>query len=151
MQDNSQAIGRITRCFAQFAVLHRTYLEFCRKALSDDGLSRTEIGLLLALTENCNAANDLCRALPLSKGMVSQALAALQKKELLVIDRSPEDRRVHPISLTPRGEAVVGRLERAAAAFLQRMMQGVEETEMAQAEATMEKIQQNMEQIKGTL
>lgn len=83
--------------------------------------------------------------------MVSQALAALQKKELLVIDRSPEDRRVHPISLTPRGEAVVQRLERAASAFLARMMQGVEESEMARAEDTMKKIQQNMEQIKGTL
>lgn len=150
LSSQNQAIGQLSQFFAQMGTVHKTYLDFCRRAVGGT-LSRTEIGLLLALTENCNAANDLCRSLPLSKGMISQTLASLQKRGLVVVERSEEDRRVHPITLSPQGEAVVRQLEQAAAAFVGRMMHGVDAQEMAKAESTMAKIHQNMQQIKRTL
>lgn len=150
MSSQNQAIGQLSQFFAQMSTVHKTYLDFCRRAVGGT-LSRTEIGLLLALTENCNAANDLCRSLPLSKGMISQVLASLQKRGLIVIERSEEDRRVHPITLSPQGEALVHQLEQAAAAFVGRMMHGVDAQEMAKAESTMAKVHQNMQQIKRSL
>ena len=149
LSSQNQAIGQLSQFFAQMGTVHKTYLDFCRRAVGGT-LSRAEIGLLLALTENCNAANDLCRSLPLSKGMVSQTLASLQKRGLIVVERSEEDRRVHPITLSAQGETVVRQLEQAAA-FVDRMMHGVDAQEMAKAESTMSKIHQNMQQIKRTL
>ena len=46
---------------------------------------------------------------------------------------------------------MVRQLEQAAAAFVDRMMHGVDAQEMAKAESTMSKIHQNMQQIKRTL
>ena len=106
MSSNHQAMGQLSQFFAQMGTVHKTYLDFCRRAVGGT-LSRAEIGLLLALSENCNAANDLCRSLPLSKGMVSQTLASLQKRGLVVVERSEEDRRVHPITLSPQGQSMV--------------------------------------------
>jgi DNA-binding MarR family transcriptional regulator len=150
LSSNHQAMGQLSQFFAQMGTVHKTYLDFCRRAVGGT-LSRAEIGLLLALSENCNAANDLCRSLPLSKGMVSQTLASLQKRGLVVVERSEEDRRVHPITLSPQGQSMVAELEQAAAAFVDHMMRGVSQQEMVQAESTMSKIHQNMQQLKRSL
>ena len=60
-----------------------------------------------------------------------RTLASLQKRGLIVVERSEEDRRVHPITLSAQGETVVRQLEQAAAAFVDRMMHGVDAQELS--------------------
>jgi len=84
------------------------------------GVSAAEVTLMKMVKENATDAinnitsRDIQSWLCISKGAVSKILSALEQKEYLKREMSPQNRRSLIITLTPSGLKVVGKLEGVA-------------------------------------
>jgi DNA-binding MarR family transcriptional regulator len=99
---------KLTDAFERLGHVMRVQL---RTVASRDTLSPTQADLLLQLSHRGPAeVGQLAGLLDVRKPTVSDSVAALERKGLLVRHSIPADRRRHRLELTPSGRAAAARL-----------------------------------------
>jgi MarR family transcriptional regulator, transcriptional regulator for hemolysin len=101
-------------------------------ALAEAGGSLPVWLVLVALKSTRSASQrDLAEAVGIREATLTHHLNAMETAGLLTRRRDPANRRVHLVELTDDGQATFVRLRSAAAAFDQRLREGIGEHELA--------------------
>lgn len=115
------------------------------EALARAGGSRSSWHILLALKERPTAnQREIAADVGLQEATLTHHLAAMESDGLVTRRRDPNNRRVHLIELTQKGQDAFVRLGEAAQAFDRRMRSGVPDDEIDQLRATLDKLVANV-------
>lgn len=85
------------------AICHHVREEECE-------LTMRQIAVLLTVRHSSDAVCSIAQSLKVSDAAASRAIDALQKHQLVRRDRLQERRNRVTVSITPKGQALVGRL-----------------------------------------
>jgi DNA-binding MarR family transcriptional regulator len=85
------------------AICHHVREEECE-------LTMRQIAILLTVRYDPDAVGSIAQSLKVSDAAVSRAIDVLQKHQLVRRNRLPENRNRVIVSITPKGQALVGRL-----------------------------------------
>ena len=124
------------------ASLHRLYNLTLRDFGRANGLSQTEMDVLLFLYNNpqYDKAADVSELRFLAKSYVSKAVDLLQKRGYLQVQNDEKDRRVMRLKLTPAADPLIAAGNETRERFLKILFEGVSQEELQ----TMQKIHQKM-------
>ncbi|MGD1933791.1 MAG: MarR family winged helix-turn-helix transcriptional regulator [Candidatus Phaeomarinobacter sp.] len=97
--------------------------------------------VLMTIAENERLSiQDLTRQLARDKAQMTRLIQLLERKELLLRTRLPDDARVSLVSLTSEGHALVASFQDALADVVEDLLSGVNAEERKQFSATLRKI-----------
>ena len=106
----------------RIVALARRMSEELGEAYAHEGLTIPEWRVLAVIAqEPVTAARDVTRLTPMDKMAVSRAVTSLEKRNLIVRERSA-DRRVSSLRLTPAGEIVYQRVAAIALDYENRLL-----------------------------
>jgi MarR family transcriptional regulator for hemolysin len=115
------------------------------EALTRAGGSRSTWHILLALKKRPTAnQREIAADVGIQEATLTHHLAAMESDELVTRRRDPNNRRVHLIELTQKGQDAFVRLSEAAKAFDRRMRSGIPDAEIDQLRATLDKLVANV-------
>ena len=128
------------------ASLHRLYNLTLRDFGRANGLSQTEMDVLLFLHNNpdCNTARDMVHLRGLAKSNVSTALDSLRTRGLVESRPEENNRRVNRLFLLPAAPLIEG-LSRRQTQFFHALQQGLTPVQQAQANAYFAILQRNID------
>ena len=128
------------------ASLHRLYNLTLRDFGRANGLSQTEMDVLLFLHNNpdCNTARDMVHLRGLAKSNVSTALDSLRTRGLVESRPEENNRRVNRLFLLPAAPLIEG-LSRRQTQFFHALQQGLTPVQQAQADAYFAILQRNID------
>ena len=128
------------------ASLHRLYNLTLRDFGRANGLSQTEMDVLLFLHNNpdCNTARDMVHLRGLAKSNVSTALDSLRTRGLVESRPEENNRRVNRLFLLPAAPLIEG-LSRRQAQFFHALQHGLTPVQQAQADAYFAILQRNID------
>ena len=129
------------------ASLHRLYNLALRDFGRANGLSQTEMDVLLFLHNNpdCNTARDMVHLRGLAKSNVSTALDSLRTRGLVESRPEENNRRVNRLFLLPAAAPLIEGLSRRQAQFFHALQQGLTPVQQAQADAYFAILQRNID------
>jgi len=101
--------------------------------LNPHGLTGAQFTILRRIAEGAaNTAAELCRLLQYDTGSMTRMLDRLEEKGAITRQRSPDDRRVVNIQLTPTGTAQYPQLREEVRAAVNHMFAALSDQELAQ-------------------
>jgi MarR family transcriptional regulator for hemolysin len=101
--------------------------------------------ILLSLkTRRLRNQRQLAEAVNIRGATLTHHLNGMEAAGLLTRRRDPENRRVHLVELTERGEAMFERLRGAAMAYDRRLREGLGEEEIATLSGLLDRLQANV-------
>jgi len=101
--------------------------------LNPHGLTGAQFTILRRIAEGAaNTAAELCRILQYDTGSMTRMLDRLEEKGAIIRQRSPDDRRVVNIQLTPSGAAQYPQLRGEVRATIKHMFAVLSDQEIAQ-------------------
>ena len=88
------------------AYLHYDFVNYCNQRLEKIGLSQGQIFVILYIGNypGCSP-KELTRELRMDPGQAARTLARLSQEGFLIQEKSPNDRRLHILHLTKKGES----------------------------------------------
>jgi DNA-binding MarR family transcriptional regulator len=98
----------------------------------------------LRYNDGLDAPSDIVRLLHLSKGDVSMAARALEKKGYLAKERDPLDQRKQHLRPLPKAEGFLRKVERMRQAYFASLFQGFDSQEVAEFKTLLERIYGNI-------
>jgi MarR family transcriptional regulator for hemolysin len=114
-------------------------------ALAESGGSLPEWLVLISLKSGRPASQrELAEAVGIQGATLTHHLNAMETAGLVTRRRDPANRRVHVVELTPEGDALFFRLRDAAVAFDKRLRSGLSEPDIAQFEALLTRLRDNV-------
>ena len=114
-------------------------------ALAAEGGSLPTWLILLSLkTRRPETQRELAAAVGIEGATLTHHLAGLERDGLVTRARDPENRRVHRVALTDKGEAAFQRLRRAAVKFDARLRAGLDDDEIGQLRETLARLEANV-------
>ena len=110
------------------------------------GLKQIEVDILSYMAYRPSiTSSELCRALALNKGHVSQAMASLCKKGLLRMKPDIEDRRRIAFRAAKQALPLIASIQEARENLLKQVFRGVTEEELAVIQSIKEKVFSNLD------
>jgi MarR family transcriptional regulator for hemolysin len=91
-----------------------------------------------------SSQREIAEAMGVTEATLSHHLNAMDNDGLITRRRDPENRRVHMVDLTERGDEVFLRLRTVAAAFDKRLRRGVTEAETEQLRGLLDRLAVNV-------
>lgn len=129
----------------QLATTAKTVGRAFNDALAAAGGSIASFRILNALTsEERRTQLELARAVGIEGPTLTRHLDGLEQARLVERRRDPDDRRAIQVRLTESGEALHARLLQAVIAFNRQLRAGLEEPEIEQLRATLDRLQANV-------
>ena len=127
----------------------RTY---CYQPALDLGFSSNEIDVLLSLKINPekNTVKALSEAVHLSKGMISQAVESLRKKQFVSVDPNEQDRRSVLITLSDLAHPLAEKIREACASFAETILSGIPDEQLQNVLGAVTKLYSNKETMKNS-
>lgn len=149
---NTGSSEEVYTTFLKMLDVSKYFRAYCYHSVVDLGFSRNEIDVLLALEQHpeTNTVKGISKAVHLSKGMVSQAVESLRKKQYVTVDPDENDRRLVLISLCSIAQPVLERLKEASAAFIQKIISGLSIEQLNEARQVVTQVYSNKEKMKST-
>ena len=126
----------------------RTY---CYRSVVDLGFSLNEIDVLMSLGEHPerNTVKGISETVHLSKGMISQAVESLRRKEFVTVGTDENDRRSVQIALDGKAQPVLARLREAYEAFVQKIVSGIPLEQLREGIGVVTQVYSNKEKMKN--
>jgi MarR family transcriptional regulator for hemolysin len=123
----------------------RTVSRAFDEALAEAGGSLPLWQVLVNLKANPTASQrEIADAMGLTEATLTHHLNAMDADGLLTRRRDPDNRRVHVVELTDRGEEVFLRLRGVAMSFDKRLRRGVTEAEVEQLRELLDRLVANV-------
>lgn len=114
------------------------------KALAEeDGSLPVWLVLISLKTERLRNQRELAEVVGIREATLTHHLNLMDSRGLITRRRDPANRRVHLVELTSDGEAAFERLRGAAAAFDQRLREGISDGDVAQLEDLLHRLEAN--------
>jgi MarR family transcriptional regulator, transcriptional regulator for hemolysin len=114
-------------------------------ALVAVGGSRPVWLILISLkTRRLASQEELAGAVGIRGATLTHHLDAMEAEGLLTRRRDPENRRVHVVELTAKGDAAFHRLRGAASEFDRRLRAGLSEEEVTRLAALLDRLEKNV-------
>lgn len=99
---------------------YRAVAQFDARSIADSGLGISDFAVLeILLHKGVLPVNTIGRNVMLTSGSITTAVDRLEKKEYVVRQACPEDRRVTYVALTPAGRTLIQRVFRTHAGKLE--------------------------------
>jgi MarR family transcriptional regulator for hemolysin len=111
---------------------------------ADDGSVPTWLILLSLKTGKPETQRELARAVGIEGPTLTHHLAKLEAGGLITRTRDPENRRVHRVALTPKGEDAFQRLRRAAVSFDAKLRGDLGEDDLARLRGLLDALDANL-------
>ena len=123
---------------------------YCYSSVVDLGFSLNEIDVLMSLTEHPekNTVKGISETVHLSKGMISQAVESLRKKQFVTVNPDEKDRRSVLITLSSMATPVLDRLKEASASFVQKIISGIPYEQFQQTYQVVTQVYTNKENMR---
>jgi DNA-binding MarR family transcriptional regulator len=123
---------------------------YCYSSVVDLGFSLNEIDVLMSLTEHPekNTVKGISETVHLSKGMISQAVESLRKKQFVTVNPDEKDRRSVLITLSSMATPVLDRLKEASASFVQKIISGIPYEQLQQTYQVVTQVYTNKENMR---
>lgn len=127
----------------------RTY---CYRPALDLGFSSNEVDVLLSLKVHPekNTVKALSETVHLSKGMISQAVESLRKKELVTVDHDEQDRRSVLITLSNLAHPLAERIRETCVCFAETILSGIPDEQLQTMLGAVTKLYSNKEKMKSS-
>ncbi len=107
-------------------------------------ISSGELSVIRFINEKgAMKASDLSKLMEVSASHITSVTDSLVEKELIIRERSLEDRRVVELALTTKGEEVLSRLDQKKSEYFQKLFQSFEKEEIAHFIKLFEKLLEN--------
>lgn len=136
--------------FSKLLDVTKYFRAYCYRAVTDLGFSMGEIDVLMSLSDHpeCNTVKSISETVHLSKGMISQAVESLRKKQFITVGTDENDRRLILIALTGMAQPVVERLKEAYITFIQTITSGIPLEQMSEVLGVISQVHTNKEKMK---
>lgn len=137
--------------FTQLMDVSKYFRTYCYKSVETLGFSLNEIDVLMALTQNPekNTVKGISETVHLSKGMISQAVESLRKKELVTVIPDEKDRRLVLVSISNMAIPTLEKLKAASASFVQKIISGIPYEQLQVLYSTVTQFYANKENMKA--
>ncbi|XHC09112.1 MarR family transcriptional regulator [Labrenzia sp. ac12] len=124
---------------------YHLYGKLLQKQLIDSKLSMAQyIHLRVLREETCLAQSELSAILGIEKASSTRVLDELDKRDLLLRERSAKDRRVVVVRLSDQGREKIDQVMKSARVAADHASKGFEEEELAQLFKAMDKLIDNL-------
>ena len=135
--------------FTKMVDLCKYFRAYCYHSVVEQGFSRNEIDVLISLKQHPekNTVKGISETMHLSKGMISQAVESLRKKQMVTVNQDERDRRSVLIHLSAVAQPVLEKLKESYAAFLQRIANGVSREQLRAAVGVLTRFYENKEEM----
>jgi MarR family transcriptional regulator, 2-MHQ and catechol-resistance regulon repressor len=153
-EQNSFAMDKNSRdpvhCWLVLGKAFRAAAKYLYAGLEETGIDDTDFRILEALlNKGPLPVNTIGPKVYLTPGSISTAVDRLVERGLVNRIESPEDRRVRIVSLTPKGQELIGPIFRKHAAEIRKVFADASPKELRDFQATLKKIGKRAE-ILGT-
>jgi MarR family transcriptional regulator, transcriptional regulator for hemolysin len=111
---------------------------------AEGGSTPTWLILLSLKTGRPETQRELARAVGIEGPTLTHHLAKLEKAGLVTRERDPENRRVHRVALTEKGDAAFERLRGAAVSFDAKLRGGLGDDELARLRGLLDALDANL-------
>lgn len=137
--------------FHKLVDVSKYFRAYCYQSVVDLGFSRNEIDVLMSLTEHPekNTVKGISETVHLSKGMISQAVESLRKKQFVTVDQNENDRRSVLITLSSMASPVLERLKEASTAFVQKIISGIPYEQLQEVYQVVTQVYTNKENMRA--
>ena len=137
--------------FFKLMDLSKYFRAYCYKPVLELGFSLNEIDVMLSLTKHPdrNTVKGISETMHLSRGMISQAVESLRRKELVTVDHDKKDRRSVLITLSAPATPILDTLKEASMAFVQKIINGVEQDQLQKVYEVVTQVYTNKEKMKA--
>ncbi len=141
----------ICTVFTKMLDVGKYFRSYCYRSVVESGFSLNEIDVLLSLWHHPekNTVKGISETAHLSKGMISQAVESLQKKQYVTVAHDQKDRRSLMVRLTEMAQPTLDRLQEAAGNFMEKMMKGVAWEDLLQMDQIVTVVHSNKEKMKA--
>ena len=138
--------------FAKLMDVSKYFRAYCYRSVVDLGFSLNEIDVLMSLRQHPerNTVKGISETVHLSKGMISQAVESLRRKDFVTVGHDTNDRRSVLITLTGMAQPVLERLKEASATFVQKIVSGIPLEQLREGLGMVTQVYSNKEKMKNT-
>lgn len=136
--------------FTKMVDICKYFRAYCYHSVVEQGFSRNEIDVLISLKQypEKNTVKGISETVHLSKGMISQAVESLRRKEFVTVGTDENDRRSVQIALDGKAQPVLDRLREAYAAFVQKIVSGIPLEQLREGLGVVTQVYSNKEKMK---
>jgi MarR family 2-MHQ and catechol resistance regulon transcriptional repressor len=136
-------------CWLVLVKAFRAAAKYLYAELEETGIDDTDFRILeVLLNKGPLPVNTIGPKVNLSPGSISTAVDRLVERGLVNRVESPEDRRVHLVSLTAKGKELIAPIFRKHAAEIRRVFAYASPKELGAFEATLKKIGRRAESLR---
>ena len=138
--------------FTKLVDVSKYFRAYCYRSVVDLGFSLNEIDVLMSLKQHPdrNTVKGISETVHLSKGMISQAVESLRRKEFVTVGPDERDRRSVLITLNSMAQPVLERLREASATFVQKIVSGIPIEQLREGLGVVTQVYSNKEKMKKT-
>lgn len=142
--------GRVFWTFHKLMDVTKYFRAYCYSSVVDLGFSLNEIDVLVSLTEHPekNTVKGISETVHLSKGMISQAVESLRKKQFVTVNPDEKDRRSMLITLSGMATPVLERLKEAYTSFVEKIISGIPYEQLQDVYEVVSQVYLNKESMK---
>lgn len=134
----------------EMADVGKFFRAYCYREVLEQGYTVNEIDVLLSLRQypDKNTVKGISETMHLSKGMISQAVESLRKKQLVRVDHNEHDRRSVKIHLNQVAHPVLKSLKESSVSFMEHLSQGIPHEQLSQISQTLAQMCSNKDSMK---
>ena len=128
------------------------FRSYCYRPALDLGFSSNEVDVLLSLKihPEKNTVKALSETVHLSKGMISQAVESLRKKELVTVNHNEKDRRSVLITLSSIAHPLAEKIRVTCVSFAETVLSGIPDEQLHTVLGAVTKLYSNKEKMKSS-
>ena len=137
--------------FTKMVDICKYFRAYCYHSVVEQGFSRNEIDVLISLKQypEKNTVKGISETVHLSKGMISQAVESLRKKQMVTVNQDERDRRLVLIHLSTVAQPVLEKLKESYAGFMRRIAHGISWEQLREAAGVLTRFYENKEEMRS--
>lgn len=136
--------------FNEMIDVSKFFRAYCYRSMVEQGFSLNEIDVLISLKQHPekNTVKGISETMHLSKGMISQAVESLRKKDMVTVKQSKKDRRSVLIHLSQVAHPVIEKLKESSSNFVERIISGISSEQLHALSGAVSQISKNKARMK---
>ncbi len=151
-QPEAQSNDVFFHALCEMADVGKFFRAYCYRSVVEQGFSINEIDVLISLKEHPekNTVKGISETMHLSKGMISQAVESLRKKQMVTVDHNEHDRRSVMIELNQPAHPILEKVKESSTNFIKSISKGIPNEQICEISKVVTQICNNKESMKSS-
>ncbi len=139
----------VWHALTQMLDVGKFFRTYCYRSVVEFGFSINEFDVMMALRQHPekNTVKGISETAHLSKGIISQAVESLRKKQIVSVRQDEKDRRSLLITLENMAQPVLEKMKEAAADFAKMIMSGIPTEQLSDIFGIVTQVYSNKEKL----